>query len=196
MESTRPEMSVVLKHRRRVFENSRFVIYSDHIAAQDVEVPDYLVVEPRARSADSITGVVVVPVREGGILLLNTYRHAVSRHVWELPRGFIEPGEAPARAALRELAEETGLACPENGLWPLGEFFPDPGVIRARVALFAAAGCAPGGGRLDDEIGIHGRVWHPEEAVRRMLRDGTLQEGATCVALYRYFAARDDEGFR
>jgi hypothetical protein len=40
---------------------------------------------------------------------------------------------------------------------------------------------------MDDEIGIRGRIWHPAEQVRRMLRDGSIQDGATCVALHRYF---------
>lgn len=38
---------------------------------------------------------------------------------------------------------------------------------------------------MNDEIGIYDRVWHPEQEIRRMLHDGSLQEGATRVALYR-----------
>lgn len=34
----------------------------------------------------------------------------VRRRLWELPGGAIEPGESPHAAALRELAEETGVA--------------------------------------------------------------------------------------
>jgi len=187
MEQLPDESAVTLKQRRPVFANSRFTVYSDYIAGGDLEVEDFLVVVPHVRRDDLLAGVAVVPVRNGSILLLKNYRHAVAQAVWELSRGFMDQGEDPAEAAVRELTEEAGLICLSEGLIPLGTFFPDPGVIRARVALFAAMECTDGGSRMDDEIGIRGRVWHPEEQVRRMLRDGSIQDGATCVALYRYF---------
>jgi ADP-ribose pyrophosphatase len=181
------ESAVTLKQRRSVFANSRFTVYSDHIAGGDLEVEDFMVVVPHVRRDDLLTGVAVVPVHNGSILLLKNYRHPVAQPVWELPRGFMDQGENPAEAVVRELTEESGLICRSEGLIALGTFFPDPGVIRARVALFAAIECSDGGSRMDDEIGIHGRTWHPEEQVRRMLRDGSIEDGATCVALYRYF---------
>jgi ADP-ribose pyrophosphatase YjhB (NUDIX family) len=180
-------VKVERKGRRQVFANSRFTVYSDCIADGTTEVPDFMVVEPHTARADFLTGVAIVPLREGRILLLRHWRHVVSEPVWELPRGFVDRGEEPTAAALRELAEETGLVCAREKLVDLGTFLPDPGILRARVAVVAATECEPGNGRLDDEIGIEDRVWFPEEEVRRMLRDGTLQEGASCVALYRYF---------
>lgn len=177
---------ITLKHRSPVFTNSRFTVYSDHIAAGSLEVPDFLVVKPHSSRADLLTGVAIVAVRQSAILLLKHYRHPVSQFVWELPRGFIDEGETPAEAATRELAEEAGLSCGADGLVSLGTFLPDPGILEARVALFAAPGCTDRS-RLDDEIGIQDRVWHSEEAIYAMLRDGSIVEGATCVALHRYF---------
>lgn len=49
-------------------------------------------------------------VRDGRGLL--AHRHplrAVYPDVWDIPGGHIEPGESPADAARRELAEETGV---------------------------------------------------------------------------------------
>jgi 8-oxo-dGTP diphosphatase len=44
------------------------------------------------------------------------------RRSWELPGGEIEPGETPGAAAVRELAEETGLAGIELAPAALAEF--------------------------------------------------------------------------
>ena len=58
-----------------------------------------------------------------GIMLLNAAGHvfvgqrrpkrgsdaASNAHLWQMPQGGIDPGEAPFQAALRELAEETGV---------------------------------------------------------------------------------------
>ncbi len=50
-------------------------------------------------------GVVVVRFRDRRphYLLLRAYRY------WDFPKGIVEPGEQPLQAAIREVAEETGI---------------------------------------------------------------------------------------
>ena len=50
-------------------------------------------------------GVVVVRRTESGLvtLMLRAYSH------WDFPKGMREPGEGPLQAAMREVAEETGI---------------------------------------------------------------------------------------
>lgn len=57
--------------------------------------------------------------------------------LWELPAGLVEPGEEPAEAAARELAEELGFAASVKDMRPLGEWtFPAPGMIGERHLYF------------------------------------------------------------
>jgi 8-oxo-dGTP pyrophosphatase MutT (NUDIX family) len=58
-----------------------------------------------------------VIVTDGDRLLLG---HASRSPRWDIPKGQAEPGESLVGAAVRELAEETGLAVTEAELRPLG----------------------------------------------------------------------------
>jgi len=96
--------------------------------------------------------------------------------LWTLPGGGLEFGEPPAAAALRELAEETGMVGQIIELVDVSDrcFRPADGgeqlhairiVYRARIV----------GGTLHDELGGStdmARWWTPEEALR--LRLGEL----------------------
>lgn len=53
-------------------------------------------------------GAIVFDAR--GRLLLIERGRAPARGLWSVPGGKVEPGESPAEAVVREVAEETGLA--------------------------------------------------------------------------------------
>jgi 8-oxo-dGTP diphosphatase len=50
-----------------------------------------------------VFAIILAHAVNGVVLVLNRVRR-----VWELPGGFIDPGETPRQAAIRELAEEAG----------------------------------------------------------------------------------------
>jgi ADP-ribose pyrophosphatase len=77
----------------------------------------------------------------GKIPLVRQYRPALQRWSLELPSGLLEPAEEPARAAERELWEETGLRAGAR-VTPLGSLAPDSGRLENRLWGFFADGAA------------------------------------------------------
>jgi 8-oxo-dGTP pyrophosphatase MutT (NUDIX family) len=86
------------------------------------------------------------------VLLVRQYRHAAGRELWEIPAGRIDTAETAPAAALRELAEEAGLAA--KRLEPLMSFYASPGYCTERLYVFVASDLSPvsgesGPGRTD-----------------------------------------------
>jgi len=184
--------SIVLKQRRVAFENSRFRVFSDHIVdSYGAEVRDYLVVSPHTRREDLITGISVLPVSERGVVLLKIFRHAVGKVQLEVPRGFVDRGEDPRAAALRELSEEAGMRCEPDKLISLGVCAPEGSTLAARVALFAATDCLPAGGQKENELGLGECVHLTWAEALLLLREMSIEDVTTCVTLHRFFLLRD-----
>ncbi len=82
--------------------------------------------------------VVILPIdRNGNILLVRQFRHAVNKELLELPAGSMDPGETPEEAASRELREETGFR--PGKLEKLGGFYSAPGYCTEYLHFFRAS---------------------------------------------------------
>jgi 8-oxo-dGTP pyrophosphatase MutT (NUDIX family) len=139
--------------RRTIFENRVWRVFADHIAdTNGAHVPDYLVFEAKAHPAGAVGGVAVLPVlADGRVVLLRNWRPAIDGWSFEVAKGFVDAGETPARAAMRELAEETGLACAPEDLLALGEVHAEPAAMTSKTALFLARNCREIDGHTRDE---------------------------------------------
>ena len=186
------EPGIRVRSRRRIGTNSLFDVYFDDIEdGRGHRVPDFLAVEPRVADEAGITGIAILPVRAGAIGLMRMYRHPYGGHGWEIPMGFVDRGESPERAAVRELEEETGLTAEAGALVSLGGLSPAPSVVRARIRLFAATAAGRESSVPDDEAG-HGRfAWFPVDEAVAMADAGGIVEPCTLVSLYRYLRLRE-----
>jgi ADP-ribose pyrophosphatase len=182
-------MTVDVKSRHQVAGNSKFDIFLDHVIdAHGREVPDYLAVEPRRHGPDWVTGVCILPVVESRIGLVRLCRYPLGRRSWEAPKGFIEDNESSQQGALRELAEETGLTCVPDELKPLGFVAPEPGVIKGRIALFAALSCIGNPQPASDDLGLEKvRFFSPAE-IELLISSGEMEDATTLVAYHRCMA--------
>jgi ADP-ribose pyrophosphatase len=181
--------AIVARNRRLAAANGKWKVYLEGLTDQrGNEIHDYMVIEGHHSRPDRVTGVAVLPIVEAGFVLLRCYRHALRSELWEVPRGFIDEGEAPAAAALRELNEETGLRCAPSDLVPLGFYAPEPSSLAARGALFVATRCHGLPHPAADEIGLEAIQVVDSARMAELVSAGDIEDAGTLIAFYRYCA--------
>lgn len=105
------------------------------------EMPDGRVM-PRYYVMEFPDWVNIVPVTlDGKVILVEQYRHASGRVHLEIPGGSTDPhtGEDPKRAAMRELAEETGYVPDDIRL--VGKHYPNPAMQNNAMWTYVGFGC-------------------------------------------------------
>lgn len=94
------------------------------VFAETVRLEDGNTLVPNFYHIESPSFVMIFAITaDHQVAVIEHYRHAIGRYVFDLPAGYIESGEEPLISAKRELLEETGLDAPD---WkPLGVFTID-----------------------------------------------------------------------
>src|SRR4030095_7876091 len=90
------------------------------IARETVQLPDGRIIDDFYTARMGDYALIYAVTVEGKVLVLRQYKHGVGRVCLTFPGGYVAPGEDPARAAERELIEETGYR--GRRLTPLGSF--------------------------------------------------------------------------
>ncbi len=140
--------------------------------------PYYVVEVPESAVAVAVTA-------ENEIVLIEQYRYPANITGTELPGGFIDADEAPEKAVLRELMEETGYSF--TAVHSLGKTYSNPGVINNPTNLFLATGGKKTGEQsLDpnEEIKI---ILRSIDEVKEMMKAGKFPQSLHEVCLRRAF---------
>jgi 8-oxo-dGDP phosphatase len=87
---------------------------------------------------------------DGQVVLVHQYRHPVGMFLYELPAGLLDvPGEAPLKAARRELFEETGLVAADWSV--LLDIYTSPGMTDELIRIYLARGISESVDRFQPE---------------------------------------------
>lgn len=131
----------------------------------------------RVEYLDPKVAACVVPERDGQLLLL---RRGISpgRGKWVMPGGFVDRGELPAEAAVREAAEEVGLTVEAGPL--IGVFGTHESPI---IIVYATARVAGEAAPLDETLAV--RWFAPAEIPWAELAFDSTRQALTALAEQR-----------
>lgn len=109
------------------------------VVRQQVALPDGAVIDDFYQVRLRTYAIVVPVTPEGGVVMIEQYKHGPGRVGLSFPAGFVEPGEDPANAAPRELLEETGYGA--GTLIRLGRHVDNGNQRGCEGHQFLATGC-------------------------------------------------------
>lgn len=128
---------------------------------------------------------VIAITKDGGMLMVRQYRHALGVTEYELCAGVMEEGETPLQAAQRELMEETGFG---GGEWTeYMSICANPSNHTNLAHTFLAVGVEHVAEQhLDDTEELTYHVLSQED-VLGILQRGEIMQALMAAPLWKYF---------
>jgi len=148
----------------KVFETAWFSIEALTLPAS---------VEPyyRISCKDAVSILAITP--DERIVVIRQYRHAIGDFIYELPSGYVDEGESPLNAAVRELAEETGFACQD--MTSLGSLRAMPSRINNNLHFFFGKDANQVQRQLEEDRGVEVLLIKSGE-LKSMIREGAYND--------------------
>jgi len=131
----------------------------------------------------SKTTIVIPLLDDGRIIMERQYRPVIGKHMYELPAGHVEKGEAPTSAAERELEEEIGYKA--GALELMFSAYVAPGSSTERMFYYVATKLKKTHTRLEPDEFIEHEAMRFEKALS-MVKDGRIIDTKTITALLYY----------
>ena len=126
----------------------------------------------------------VIPVTDNNeIILVRQYRYPIQSLTMEIPAGKLDvAGEDPLECAKRELEEETGYSAQEYQF--LTKLATTVGFSDEFIYIYAARGLKAGQQHTDEDEFINVYKYSFDE-LKKMVIDGTLDDGKTIALMYK-----------
>jgi ADP-ribose pyrophosphatase len=167
-------MSSKVNNRTIVYQGKVFELIRENITLENGTTTDVEFIEHPGAAA-------MIPfLDDSRIVLLKQYRHALKKHIWEIPAGTLDPQEKIISCAKRELIEETGYSA--NRWQRLGEITPVPGYSDERIHIYLATELQPADQNLDADEVIQVQEVEFKDALD-MIGNGEIQDAKSIAGL-------------
>lgn len=170
---------VELEERELVYKGSILDVYADTVRLPNGNTEHWDFVSHRKGAA------AVLPVlKDGRIILVQQYRHALERMTWELPAGCRDSvTENTAICAARELEEETGYR--SNSIEPLIKLRTTVAFCDEFIDVYLARNLVLGEQHLDEAESIRVKAWEMTDLLDEIYA-GHIQDSKTVSAILAY----------
>jgi 8-oxo-dGTP pyrophosphatase MutT (NUDIX family) len=163
-------------HGERPLYQSEWV----NLTLADVEIPGVRRFEHHVVRMPRESVNVAVVNEAGSTLMIWRHRFISDTWGWELPAGWVDPGEEPIVAGRREVQDETGWRPAD--LVHLCSFYADYGLTDSHFHSFYATGADHVGDPTEPEESS--RIeWIPNSRLYELMTTGRIVDGPSLVAL-------------
>lgn len=167
---------IVTLGSRIVYENRWMRVREDRIRRRDGSESIFGVV-------DKPDSVIVAPIDQGMVHLVQQFRYPIGQRQWELPQGGWEgrPDADPLEVARGELEEETGLVAGE--ITEVGRLYPLYGAASQCSRIFLATKLSLGPRRPEPEEQDMITQAFPFAQFEAMIVNGVIRDAGTVASI-------------
>lgn len=170
-------MSYEVLESNLVYKGKVLNVFSDKVVMPNGNVATRETVERGSAAA-------IVPVdKDGNIIFVRQYRHALKDMVLEIPAGMIENNEDPFDSAKRELEEETGWKA--GSMTFVSKMVMSVGFCTESLYIYIAKDLTEGVMNPDPDEFIEIEKYSLEDSIK-MIYSGDIIDAKTAVALLAY----------
>ena len=177
-----PYLSLVepwkVEERGEIARTNIFTLRKRHCESPHARAGDFVYID----SPDWCNVVALTP--DDRIVMIEQFRYGTREVTLELPGGIVDPGEAPAAACARELAEETGYAGAPVEM--IGSVSANPAMQNNRCHFGVVRDAKLAGDQDPDEHEEIGVRLVERAEVRRLVAEGLIHHALIVAALYRF----------
>lgn len=160
---------------KRILDHPRMQLVEDEVALPSGKTIHYVRQEYHGRG-----GVIIICRKNDTILVQREYSYPVDAVLWQFPGGKIEAGETPEQAALRELAEESGVQAADVRC--VSWFYPDNRRTNAKLYIIECRYAGEDATARPDDAEYIESQWLDKSRIDHMIQRGEIRNYAMLAA--------------